>query len=64
MDDRLHTEKEIKSLLPIAVISEIPEIVSPLDERNSKKKLALGWVATVLVVGTILAGSVFSFLHN
>jgi len=64
MDDRLHTEKEIKSLLPIAVISEIPEIVSPLDERNSKKKLSLGWVATVLVVGTILAGSVFSFLHN
>jgi polysaccharide chain length determinant protein (PEP-CTERM system associated) len=64
MDDRLHTEKEIKSLLPVAVISEIPEIVSPLDERNSKKKLALGWVATVLVVGTILAGSVFSFLHN
>ena len=64
MDDRLHTEKEIKSLLPVAVISEIPEIVSPLDERNSKKKLALGWVATVLVVGTILAGSVFSFLHS
>ena len=64
MDDRLHTEKEIKSLLPIAVISEIPEIVSPLDKRNTKKKLALGWVATVLVVGTILAGSVFSFLHS
>ena len=64
MDGRLHTEKEIKSLLPIAVISEIPEIVSPLDERNSKKRLAVGWAASVLVVGTILAGSVFSFLHN
>ncbi len=64
LDDRLHSEKEIKSLLPIAVISEIPEMVSPLDERNTKKKLALGWAATALVFATILAGSVFSFLHN
>jgi polysaccharide chain length determinant protein (PEP-CTERM system associated) len=64
MDDRLHTEKAIKSLLPIPVISEIPEIVSPADEQNSRKKLAFGWAASVLVLGTILAGSVFSFLHN
>ena len=64
MDDRLHTEKEIRALLPVSVISEIPEIITPLDERASKRKLTLGWVASVLVVGTILAGSVFSFLHN
>jgi polysaccharide chain length determinant protein (PEP-CTERM system associated) len=64
LDDRLHTEKEIKSLLPFAVVSEIPEIMSPLDERTSKRKLALGWVASAVVMGTILAGSVLSFLHN
>ena len=64
MDDRLHTEKEIKSLLPIAVISEIPEIVSPADERRAKKKLVLGWAASAIVVGAILAGSLFSFLHS
>ncbi len=63
-DDRLHSEQEIKSLLPIAVISEIPEMVSPLDERNTKRKLALGWAATALVFAMILAGSVFSFLNN
>jgi hypothetical protein len=60
----LHSEKEIKSLLSIAVISEIPEMVSPLDERNTKKKLALGWAATALLSAMILAGSIFSFLHN
>ncbi len=63
-DDRLHSEKEIKSLLPIAVISEVPEMVSPLDERNTKRKLALGWATTAFVFATILGGSVFSFLHN
>jgi polysaccharide biosynthesis transport protein len=64
MDGRLYDEKQIKSLLPIAIISEIPEIVSAADQRNSKKRLMLGWTTTVVVMGIILAGSVFSFLHN
>jgi polysaccharide chain length determinant protein (PEP-CTERM system associated) len=64
VDDRLHTEKEIKSLLPIAVISEIPEIASPLDDQNTRRRLALGWAASAVVFATILAGSVFSYLHN
>ena len=64
MDGRLHSEKEIATLLPMAIISEIPEIVSPLDERNNKKKMVLGWAATAVVIATILAGSAFSYLHD
>ena len=64
MDDRLHSEKAIKSLLPIPVISEIPEISSPGDEQAAKKKMVLGWVTTAIVFVTILIGSVFSFLHS
>jgi hypothetical protein len=64
IDDRLHAEKDIKALLPIAVISEIPDIVSPLDEQNSKKKLTFGWAMAALVVATILAGSAFSLIHG
>ena len=64
MDDRLHSEKEIKTLLPVAVISEIPEIVSLSDERRNKKKMAFGWAMTLLVVAAILAGSAFSYLHK
>ena len=30
MDDRMHSEKEIKTLLPMAILSEIPEIVTPI----------------------------------
>jgi succinoglycan biosynthesis transport protein ExoP len=63
MDDRLHSEKEIKILLPLAVISEIPEIVNPSDERTNKKRIALGWAMTAIVAVTILAGSAFSYLH-
>ena len=42
MDDRLHSEKEIKALLPIAVISEIPEIVSPWDKAKTKEEIGFG----------------------
>jgi polysaccharide chain length determinant protein (PEP-CTERM system associated) len=64
MDDRLHSEKEIKSLLPMAVISEIPDIVSQSEEQREKKRAALGWAMAALVVAAILAGSAFSYLHD
>ena len=64
MDDRLHSEKEIKVLLPMAILSEIPEVVSPSDEQRSKKKMVLGWAMAAFVVASILAGSAFSYLHD
>ena len=63
-DDRLHTEKEIKSLLPIAVIAEIPAIGGASDDETIKKRLTLGWAAAAFVLSTILIGSVFSYLHH
>jgi polysaccharide chain length determinant protein (PEP-CTERM system associated) len=64
MDDRLHDEKEIKMLLPVAVISEIPEIVNPSDERTQKERIVLGWAMTAVVAVTILAGSALSYLRD
>jgi len=63
-DDRMHTEEAIKVLLPMAVISEIPEIVSPSDERRVKKRMMLGWATATVVAATILAGSAISYLHE
>jgi polysaccharide biosynthesis transport protein len=64
LDDRLHSEKEIKALLPMNVISEIPEVLTPSDERRGKRRVWLGWAATVLVTMIILAGSAFSYLKS
>jgi succinoglycan biosynthesis transport protein ExoP len=63
MDDRLHSEKELKILLPMAILSEIPEIVSPSDEQSRRKRTVLGWAVAALVVTAILAGSAFGYLH-
>ncbi len=64
MDDRLHSEQEIKALLPIPVVSEVPEVVSETDEEKTKRRLVLGWAVAAFVCITILGGSAFSFLHN
>ncbi len=64
MDDRLHSEKQIKALLPMNVISEIPEILNLSDERSSKKRVLLGWALAALVFATILAGSALSYRHS
>ena len=63
MDDRLHTEKEIKDLLPGVVISEIPEILSPRDASRNRRRAFLGWAMAAVVFVTILAGTAFSYLH-
>ena len=63
-DDRMHGEKEIKALLPIAVISEIPEIESSLDVERNRKRLTFGWTIAAVVVASILIGSTFSFLRG
>lgn len=64
LDDRLHSEKEIKEILPVAVISEIPVITNLSDEQNAKRKVWLGWVTAAVVFATILMGSAFSYLHG
>jgi polysaccharide chain length determinant protein (PEP-CTERM system associated) len=64
MDDRLYSEKEIKDLMPMAILSEIPDVFNPSDQRKGKRKLWLGWGMAALVVTTVLAGSVFSYLHG
>jgi succinoglycan biosynthesis transport protein ExoP len=64
LDDRMYSEKDIKKLFDVAVLSEIPEIQLPSDERLAMRRAALGWSVTALVIVTILAGSAFSFLHG
>jgi polysaccharide chain length determinant protein (PEP-CTERM system associated) len=64
LDHRVHDERELEGLLPVAVITEIPEIISPVDEKRKRRKVWLGWGTAVLVVCTILAGSALSYLHG
>jgi succinoglycan biosynthesis transport protein ExoP len=64
LDDRLYSEKALKELIPVNVISEIPPITSPEEEKKQARKIWLGWVAAGMVFATILAGSAISYLRG
>jgi polysaccharide biosynthesis transport protein len=63
-DDRLHTEKEIKQLLPVDVIAEIPAIIGVNDEHQAQRRMWIGWATAALVFAAILVGSAFSYLRG
>ncbi len=64
LDDRLYSETEIHEIIPAAVISEIPMIVTLADERSSQRKIWLGWATAAAVVLSILVGSAFSYFRG
>ena len=63
-DDRIYEEKELKELLPAAVLTEIPVIVNEYDLRKERTRMWLTWATTALVFAFILAGSAFSYLRG
>jgi polysaccharide biosynthesis transport protein len=64
IDDRLYEEKELKELLPVEVISEIPNVVTAQEEKKHQRMAWLGWAVTGLEAALILAGLAFSFLRG
>jgi polysaccharide chain length determinant protein (PEP-CTERM system associated) len=63
-DDRMHNDIDIKDLLPVAVICEVPQVINPADEQKARRKTILGWAMTAAVVVIILVGSAVSFIHG
>ena len=63
-DGRLYSEKEIKGLLPVPVLCEIPVVQTAAEKSAQSKRLWRDWVATGVVLVLIVAGSLFSYLRG
>lgn len=63
-DDRLHTEKQITSVIEVPVICEIPTIRTPADDRAQSKRTWRDWAVTAALMVAILLGSAFSYLRG
>jgi len=63
-DDRLYTAKDIKKILPMEVIGEIPTVQTSSDSHSAKRRMWFGWAVAVVVFGTILLGSALSYLRG
>jgi succinoglycan biosynthesis transport protein ExoP len=64
VDDRLYGEKELKQIMSVEVISEIPKIATAGEEKNRQKIAVLEWAATGLEFALILAGFAMSYLRG
>ncbi len=63
-DDRLHNEADLRAMLPLTILSEIPEVVHPSDEAKKRRRTILSWTATIAAVLIILAGTTISILNG
>lgn len=63
LDDRLHQDKDIEKLLPVPILSEIPDIRTPAEVQRLKKQTVVGWAVAVVVVLTLATGSTFNFVY-
>jgi len=48
----------------VSVISELPVMTSPADERAERKALWLGWATAAVIFATILTTSAISYLAS
>jgi polysaccharide biosynthesis transport protein len=61
LDRRVYDEKELKALLPVTVLAEIPEVIDHADQEQLQKRIWLGWAVAAAVLCSILIGSAFSY---
>ncbi|MFY9743479.1 MAG: hypothetical protein WA252_01570 [Candidatus Sulfotelmatobacter sp.] len=64
LDGRVYNEQELKSLIPVAILAEVPEVTSPADEKRARWRMWFGWATAAIVFCVILAGSAFSYLRG
>jgi hypothetical protein len=60
----LHTEKDLKKLLPVEIITEIPAIINVAEIEQANRRLWFGWAMALFVFASIAAGSAFSYLRG
>jgi polysaccharide biosynthesis transport protein len=64
MDDRIHSEKEFKELVPAAVIAEIPAVSTVDEETRQRRSTQLAWAAASVVFAAIVVGTALSYLRG
>jgi polysaccharide chain length determinant protein (PEP-CTERM system associated) len=64
LDDRVYDEEQLKTLLPVGILSEIPSILTAQEERQQRIYLRLSLATAVLIFVAIGLGSALSFFKG
>jgi len=63
-DDRIHGEEELKKLLPVDIITGLPEIVTEEERVKHRERLRLEWLMAAVMLVSLLMGSAFSYFRG
>ncbi len=61
---KVHTEREIKKLVPFEVLAEIPTLQTPAENSAARRSAWLAGAAAAAIVFCILAGSAITYLRG
>src|SRR5262249_33265924 len=61
LDDRVYDEEQLKKLLPVGILSEIPSITNAQEERQQRVNLRVLLAAAAVMLVAIALGSALSF---
>ena len=64
LSGKIYSEREIKKLVPIDVIAEIPPIESLQEQSSNRRGAWIAGAAAVVIVGFILLGSAVTYLYG
>jgi succinoglycan biosynthesis transport protein ExoP len=64
LDDRVYDEEQLKELLPVGILTEIPSITTPQEERHGKTSLRLLLATTAAIFVVIAVGSALTFFKG
>ncbi len=64
VDDRVHSEKDLRSLIAAPVVVDIPSLKTRSETRRQQWGSRLQWVGGAMILGVIVAGSVFTFYRG
>jgi succinoglycan biosynthesis transport protein ExoP len=64
IDDRIYSEKELKQLVSVAIICEVPNMLTAEEERSQKNSARLVWVVVSVMFGAMIVGTAVSYFRG
>jgi polysaccharide biosynthesis transport protein len=64
IDDRLFSERELNDIVPITVLSEIPNLATAEEKKKEFRSVVLAWIAASFAFAVIVAGSALSYFRG
>jgi TolA-binding protein len=61
---RVHTEREIKKIVPFEIFAEIPTLETPTEQAAARRSNLLAGAAAAAILFCILAGTTITYLHG